>query len=114
TFNPEGKAICQVLSALAVRTYVVGVVSPVCGIERMFHLPVKSASVTGGGGAGVAAAAAALSAAALSSFAHASSSTAAATAMKRDSFMGSSAGPREVVGTVRIPTPESMSMTPAG
>jgi hypothetical protein len=43
-----GNAIVQpeVLD-VAVRTYVVGVVSPVTGTERMFHFPAKSARLTG-------------------------------------------------------------------
>jgi len=39
---------------VAVRTYVVAVVSPLTGTERTFHLPAKSARLTGAGaGAGV-------------------------------------------------------------
>jgi hypothetical protein len=39
---------------VAVRTYVVGVVSPVAGTERTSHFPAKSARLTGAGpGAGV-------------------------------------------------------------
>ena len=39
---------------MAVRTYVVGVVSPVAGTERTSHFPAKSARLTGAGpGAGV-------------------------------------------------------------
>jgi hypothetical protein len=34
---------------VALRTYVVGVVSPVAGTERTFHFPAKSARLTGAG-----------------------------------------------------------------
>src|ERR1043165_4515209 len=59
-------------------------------MERICHLPAKSASLTGAGPAdgGGAAAAAALSAAALSFFAHATTRVSATAMMTRDSFIG--------------------------